>query len=38
MADGYINQFLIGWKQNIRTEYVRDIPIGHKKWKEMIRP
>ena len=27
-----IDQFLIGWKrypQNIRTEYVREIPIGH---------
>ena len=29
---GYINQFLTGWErypQNIRTECVREIPIGH---------
>ena len=34
---GYINQFLIGWNvtpQNIKTDYVREIPVGHnlKQW------
>ena len=32
LTNGYINQFLTGWKrypQNIQTEYVREIPIGH---------
>ena len=27
---GYIKQFLIGWKQYYRTEYLRVFSIGHK--------
>ena len=35
LTTGYINQFMIGWKRyptvytDLRTEYVREIPIGH---------